>query len=103
MSEKIRLDRKICFQNIFYTNCINVIIDCIGPSIILRSIFCSVVSTALTELVILVNITNLIILDDFNYNIITSENNKIRNLMLHYSLSQLIITYRSGPGITMNP
>ena len=39
MSEKIRLDRKIRFQNTFYTKCINVIIDSIGPSIILRSIY----------------------------------------------------------------
>ena len=39
MSEKIRLDRKIGFQNTFYTKCINVIIDSIGPSIILRSIY----------------------------------------------------------------
>ena len=38
MSEKIGLDRKIGFQNTFYTKCINVIIDSIGPSIILRSI-----------------------------------------------------------------
>ena len=38
MSEKFRLDRKIGFQNIFYTKCINVITDSIGPSIILRSI-----------------------------------------------------------------
>ena len=38
MSEKFRLDRKIGFQNTFYTKCINVIIDSIGPSIILRSI-----------------------------------------------------------------
>ena len=38
MSEKNRLDRKIGFQNMFYTKCINVIIDNIGPSIILRSI-----------------------------------------------------------------
>ena len=38
MSEKFRLDRKIGFQNMFYTKCINVIIDSIGPSIILRSI-----------------------------------------------------------------
>ena len=37
MSEKFRLDRKIGFQNT-YTKCINVIIDSIGPSIILRSI-----------------------------------------------------------------
>ena len=39
MSEKIRLDRKIGFRNTFCTKCINVIIDSIGPSIILRSIF----------------------------------------------------------------
>ena len=39
MSEKFRLDRKIGFQNTFYTKCLNVIIDSIGPSIILRSIF----------------------------------------------------------------
>ena len=38
-SEKFRLDRKIDFQNTFYPKCINVIIDSIGPSIILRSIF----------------------------------------------------------------
>ena len=38
MSEKLRLDRKIGFQNTFYTQCINVIIDSIGPSIILMSI-----------------------------------------------------------------
>ena len=43
MSEKFRFDRKIGFQNTFYTKYINVIIiiDNIGPSIILRSIFCS--------------------------------------------------------------
>ena len=40
MSEKFSLDRKINFRNTFYTNCINVIIDSIGPSIILRSIYC---------------------------------------------------------------
>ena len=39
MSEKFRLDRKIGFRNTFYTNYINVIIDSIGPSIILRSIY----------------------------------------------------------------
>ena len=39
MSEKFRLDRKIGFQSTFYTKCINVIIDSIGPSIILRSIY----------------------------------------------------------------
>ena len=38
MSENFRLDRKIGFRNTFYTKCINVIIDSIGPSIILRSI-----------------------------------------------------------------
>ena len=39
MSEKFRLDRKIGFRNTFYTKYINVIIDSIGPSIILRSIY----------------------------------------------------------------
>ena len=39
MSKKLRLDRKIGFQNTFYTKCINVIIDSIGPAIILRSIY----------------------------------------------------------------
>ena len=39
MSEKFRLDCKIGFRNTFYTKCINVIIDSIGPSIILRSIY----------------------------------------------------------------
>ena len=39
MSEKIRLDRKIGFQNMFYTKSINVIIDSFGPSIILRYIY----------------------------------------------------------------
>ena len=38
MSEKFGLNRKNGFQNTFYTKCINVIIDSIGPSIILRSI-----------------------------------------------------------------
>ena len=38
MSEKFGLNRKIGFQNTFYTKCINVIIDSIGPLIILRSI-----------------------------------------------------------------
>ena len=38
MSEKFRLDREIGFQNTFNSKCINVIIDSIGPSIILRSI-----------------------------------------------------------------
>ena len=38
MSEKFRLDRKIGFRNTFYTKCINVIIDSVGPLIILRSI-----------------------------------------------------------------
>ena len=40
MSENFRLYRKISFRNTFYTKCINVIIDSIGPSIILRSICC---------------------------------------------------------------
>ena len=39
MSKKFRLDRKIGFRNTFYTKCINVIIDSIGPLIILRSIY----------------------------------------------------------------
>ena len=39
MSEKFMLDRKIVFQKTLYTKCINVKIDRIGPSIILRSIF----------------------------------------------------------------
>ena len=38
MSEKFSLDCKISFQNTFYTKCLNVIFDSIGPSIILRSI-----------------------------------------------------------------
>ena len=38
MSEKFRLDRQIGIQNTFYTKGISVIIDSIGPSIILRSI-----------------------------------------------------------------
>ena len=46
MSEKIMLDRKIGFQNTFCTKCINIIIDSIGPSIILRSIFKSGVDFA---------------------------------------------------------
>ena len=47
MSEKFRIDRKIGFQNTFYTKCINVIIDSIGPSIILRSIYLNKPSIAL--------------------------------------------------------
>ena len=39
MSEKFKLGRKIGFRNTFYTKCINVLIDSIGPSIILRSIY----------------------------------------------------------------
>ena len=39
MSKKFRLDSKFGFQNMFYTKCINVIIDSFGPSIILRSIY----------------------------------------------------------------
>ena len=38
ISEK-RLDRKIDFHNTFCTKCINDIIDSIGPSIILKSIY----------------------------------------------------------------
>ena len=38
VSEKFRLDRKIGFHNALFTKCINVMIDSIGPSIILRSI-----------------------------------------------------------------
>ena len=38
MPEKFRLDRRIGFRITLYTKCINVIIDSIGPSIILRSI-----------------------------------------------------------------
>ena len=41
MSEKFRLDRKIGFQNMFYTKCINVVIDSIGPLIILASTTCA--------------------------------------------------------------
>ena len=36
------------------------------------------------------NITDLIILGDFNYNMLTNDNNKIRDTMLHYNLSQVI-------------
>ena len=39
LSKNFRLDRRIVFHNTFYTKCINVIINSIGPSIILRSIF----------------------------------------------------------------
>ena len=39
MFEKFWLDYEIGFRNTFYTKCINVIIDSIGPSIILRSIY----------------------------------------------------------------
>ena len=45
MSEKFRLDRKIGFQKTFYTKCTNVIIDSIGPLIILRSIFKDLIQT----------------------------------------------------------
>ena len=38
MSKKFRLERKFGFQYTFYTKRINVSIDSIGPSIILRSI-----------------------------------------------------------------
>ena len=47
MSEKFRLDSKIGFQNTLYTKCINVIIDSIGPLIILRSIFTFAIKTSL--------------------------------------------------------
>ena len=40
MSENIRLDRKFYFKNTFYTKCINIIFDSIGPPIILSSIVC---------------------------------------------------------------
>ena len=49
MSEKFRLDRKIRFQNTFYTKCINVIIDSIGPSIILRSIYIYIPFSGVSE------------------------------------------------------
>ena len=39
MSEQSRLDRHNWFHNTFYTKCINAIIESIGPSIILRSIY----------------------------------------------------------------
>ena len=48
MSEKFRLDRKIGFQNTFCTKSINVTIDSIGPSIILRSIYWLVANHNLT-------------------------------------------------------
>ena len=50
MSEKSRLGCKIGFQNTFYTKCINVIIDSIGPSIILRSIFIFILPEPKAEL-----------------------------------------------------
>ena len=49
MSEKFRLDRKIGFRNMFYTKCINVILDSIGPSIILRSIYFRAVVVAYVQ------------------------------------------------------
>ena len=49
MSKKFRLDRKIGFQNMFYTKCTNVIIDSIGPSIILRSIYVKVIYFGIFE------------------------------------------------------
>ena len=42
MSENFRLYRKIGFLNTFYIKCVNVVIDSIGPSIILRSILCTI-------------------------------------------------------------
>ena len=44
MSLKFRLDLKIDFQNTFYTKCISIIINSSGPSIILRSIYDSIMS-----------------------------------------------------------
>ena len=44
MSEKFKPDRKIGFQNTFYTKSINVTTDSIGPSIILRSIFAALIA-----------------------------------------------------------
>ena len=51
MSEKFRLDCKIGFQNTFYTKCINVIIDSIGPSNILRSIYRIATSLMIKEVI----------------------------------------------------
>ena len=51
MSEKFGLDPKIGFQNTFFTKCINVINDSIGPLIILRSI---VLPGAAREVVVVV-------------------------------------------------
>ena len=44
-----RLDRKVGFQNTFYTKCINVIIESIGPSIILRSIYIRAMGIMVSE------------------------------------------------------
>ena len=52
MSEKIRIDRKIGFENTFYTKCINVIIDSIGPSIILRSIYQTVDTSSILGVIV---------------------------------------------------
>ena len=41
MSENFELCRKIGFRSTFYKKCINVIIDSIRPSNILRSIYCN--------------------------------------------------------------
>ena len=38
MSENFRRDHRIDFQNTFYIKRINISIDSVGPSIILRSI-----------------------------------------------------------------
>ena len=57
MSQKFRLDRKTGFQNTFYTKCINVIIDSIGPSIILRSILLLTGQGVLEPIWILVKIS----------------------------------------------
>ena len=56
MSEKFRPDRKIAFQNMFYTKCINVLIDNIGPLIILRSIYMKVAWVQLSILVFVLSI-----------------------------------------------
>ena len=39
MAENFKRGRNIGFQNTFYTKCVNIIIDSIGPSIILKSIY----------------------------------------------------------------
>ena len=59
MSKFFRLDRKIGFQNSFYTKCIDVIFDSIGPSIILRSIvYQSLQSPSVVRLLTFSNISS---------------------------------------------